>query len=79
MALKIGHRYTVGEQPCQNLVRGEGSHPGVSNVHQCPKCWGNRTWCTNCYTDHHDNGWETCKPNAYECAEELQPPKGTVI
>jgi hypothetical protein len=79
MNLKLGHRYETGSQPCQNLVRGEGSYPGVLNVHQCPKCWGNRTWCTSCYTDHHDNGWETCKPNAYECAEELQPPKGTVL
>lgn len=74
-----GHRYTVGSQPCQNLKRGEGSFPGVANVHQCPKCWGNRTWCETCHTDHHDNGWETCEPGAYEDADDLRPPMADVL
>lgn len=74
-----GHRYTVGSQPCQNLKRGEGSFPGVANVHQCPKCWGNRTWCENCCRDHHDAGWETCKPNAYEDADDLRSPVADVL
>ena len=79
MTLKIGNRYTVGEQPCQHLERGEGCLPGVSNVHQCPICWGLRTFCTNCCTDHHDNGWETCTPEAYKDAEEDAPPRGEVL
>jgi hypothetical protein len=77
--LKIGNRYTIGKQPCQALKRGEGSFPGVSNVHQCPICLGNRTWCETCYSDHHDNGWETCKPNAYECVEEDEPPRAETL
>jgi hypothetical protein len=75
---RIGHRYTVGSQPCQNLKRGEG-FMGMDNVHQCPVCWGNRTWCETCSVDHHDNGWETCKPGAYECAEEDRPPTAEVL
>lgn len=63
--MRAMHRYTVGIQPCQHIKRGEGCMPGVSNVHQCPKCEGNRTWCDACYSDHHDGGWETCKPGAY--------------
>jgi hypothetical protein len=82
--LTLGHRYTIGKQPCQNLKRGDADiaalGPGNGcNVHQCPKCWGRRTWCTNCNTDHHDNGWETCTPNAYEHAEEEQPLRGETI
>ena len=76
--LAIGHRYTVGDQPCQNLKRGEG-YMGTANVHQCPKCFGNRTFCENCLTDHHDNGWKTCRPRAYECAEEDQPTQGETL
>jgi hypothetical protein len=34
-------------------------------LHQCPICDGNRAWCDACHTDHHDGGWETCKPGAY--------------
>lgn len=61
----MASRYEIGKQPCQNLKRGEGSLPGVNNEHQCPICWGIRTWCDNCYCDHHEGGWETCKPEAY--------------
>lgn len=79
MTLKMGNRYTVGSQPCQHLKRGEGSFPGVPNVHQCPTCWGNRTWCENCCRDHHDNGWDTCTPEAYKDAEEDRPPFAEVL
>lgn len=73
--MKPGHRYTVGEQPCQDLLRGDADIPALGdgnrrNVHQCPICEGNRTWCDNCHTDHHDGGWETCKPGAYAEAPE---------
>lgn len=71
---KPQHRYTAGDQPCRNLCRGDADvmalGPGNGmNVHQCPKCEGNRTWCDNCHTDHHDGGWETCKPGAYAYME----------
>ena len=35
-------------------------------LHQCPTCSGNRAWCDHCNTDHHDGGWEACKPGAFE-------------
>jgi hypothetical protein len=54
-------KYTVGQQPCQNLRRKPGSAQGVVNVHWCPVCDGDRTFCENCNADHHANGWETCK------------------
>ena len=65
-----GSRYTIGRQPCQNLLRGDADIAALGegnrrNVHQCPVCYGNRTWCDNCHADHHDGGWETCKPGAY--------------
>jgi len=73
--VKPQHRYTIGKQPCQNLLRGDADIAALGegnrrNVHQCPVCEGNRTWCENCHTDHHDGGWETCKPGAY--AEPLE-------
>jgi len=62
--------YEIGKQPCADLLRGDADiaamGPGNrSNVHQCPICWGRRTWCENCKMDHHEHGWETCKPEAY--------------
>lgn len=68
--MKPQHRYTIGKQPCQSLLRGDADIAALGegnrcNVHQCPVCEGNRTWCETCYTDHHDGGWETCKPGAY--------------
>lgn len=68
--MKPLHRYSIGEQPCHNLLRGDADIAALGegnrrNVHQCPVCEGNRTWCETCHTDHHDGGWETCKPGAY--------------
>lgn len=70
MGTKPQHHYTDGRQPCQSLLRGDADIMALgagnrSNVHQCPVCEGNRTWCENCHTDHHDGGWDTCKPGAY--------------
>jgi hypothetical protein len=64
--------FTVGEQPCQNLLRGDSDalEPGNRmNAHQCPKCEGVRVWCDNCNRDHHQGGWETCKPGAYAATQ----------
>jgi hypothetical protein len=75
--MKPGHRYTVGRQPCQDLRRGDADVAALGmgngmNVHQCPVCWGHRTWCENCHTDHHDGGWETCTHEAYAETDEDQ-------
>lgn len=48
-------------QPCDSFtvfdtsVLGHGPQP-----HQCPICSGWRYFCGNCYTDHHDGGWNSC-------------------
>ncbi len=64
------NEYTVGEQPCQDYRPSEADSDelcgtGIANVHQCPICWGRRSFCDNCHRDHHEQGWETCKPEAY--------------
>jgi len=74
-AQKPRERFTIGEQPCQSFLRGDADIAALGpgnrmNLHQCPKCWGNRAWCENCSTDHHDGGWETCKPSAYDYRED---------
>lgn len=58
-------RFSIGQQPCGNLLRADSSAPALGsgnrrNVHECPLCGGERTFCENCYFDHHANGWETC-------------------
>jgi len=72
---KPRERFTVGEQPCRKFLRGDADIAALGignrqNLHQCPKCCGNRAWCDNCHADHHDGGWETCKPGAYDYVEE---------
>lgn len=67
-------RFTVGKQPCQAFLRGDADIAALGegnrrNLHQCPKCSGNRAWCDACNTDHHDGGWETCKRGAYDPIE----------
>lgn len=59
-----------GQQPCNNYTAGEDD-VSVLNAgpipHQCPNCFdGLRYFCTNCTRDHHENGWETCKPSTTE-------------
>lgn len=60
-------RYLVsfkkGKQPC-NDFKGQiehHEHGSWENRHQCYKCGGIVSFCENCYKDHHDNGYETCK------------------
>ena len=72
---KPQERFTLGRQPCNNFRRGDADIAALGpgnrrNLHQCPKCWGNRAWCDNCLSDHHDGGWETCKPGAYDCSDD---------
>ena len=81
---QIGHRYTIGQQPCLQFLRGDADVAALGegnrrNLHQCPVCEGNRAWCDHCHRDHHDGGWETCKPGAYADAEPVQAPRGKTI
>ena len=55
--------YQEGRQPCTTLQREQEG--GRDNIHQCPRCLGRRTFCLTCARDHHEHGWDTCKPNAY--------------
>ena len=52
--------YAVGRQPCDQLRRGEGSMPGVDNIHSCHRCDKTVSFCDNCHRDHHEDGYETC-------------------
>ncbi len=60
--------YEIGQQPCHILKRqmDGNEHGGWQNVHQCPICWGRRSFCQTCNRDHHEGGWETCTPEAYK-------------
>lgn len=67
--------YEVGDQPCKKFdpqeADIEAAHgTGLPNVHQCPICWGRRSFCSTCYRDHHEHGWETCKPEAYRKSDD---------
>ncbi len=56
--------FTIGKQPCndfkQQIECNEYAEWG--NIHECYKCGGKVSLCENCYYDHHENGYETCKP-----------------
>lgn len=56
--------YEIGKQPCANFSpQFERSASAMwENVHECPKCGGNRSFCTTCGMDHHMFGWERCQP-----------------
>ncbi len=56
-------------QPCQNFT-DDVCIQGLPNVHECfapfddsgdPRCGGIVRFCTNCNSDHHDGGYQTCK------------------
>lgn len=84
MAQKPKERFTVGRQPCQSFLRGDADVMALGdgnrlNLHQCPRCCGNRAWCDNCNSDHHDGGWETCKPGAYDYDEDDASGPGDAI
>lgn len=54
-----------GNQPCFDF--NSGKH-GLSNMpesgwqHQCPKCGKGLSFCINCMSDHHEDGWDKCQP-----------------
>lgn len=58
--------YEKGEQPCSNLKRkfDGNSYATWENVHECYRCLGKVSFCENCAKDHHEDGYETCTPEA---------------
>ena len=50
--------YELGRQPCDKFDPQDGSMPGVTNEHECPNCLFTRSFCLNCYSDHHYKGWD---------------------
>ena len=64
-------KYIVGRQPCTEFeAQREGNgFAEWDNVHECfgpfcdserPRCGGTVSFCTNCYSDHHSDGWDAC-------------------
>lgn len=52
------------EQPCGAFRIGEEDayRPGNPMPHVCPACGLLRYFCANCARDHHQYGWNACKP-----------------
>ena len=57
----VDAHFAKGGQPCPAFCRGDDD----PHDHYCPTCDGLRAFCANCHSDHHEAGWETCKPGAY--------------
>ena len=61
--MKFGN-YRIGRQPCQGFKakREANAYAEWNNVHECFLGDGNCTvsFCENCHSDHHSNGYETC-------------------
>lgn len=50
-------------QPCQEYKPKQDYHDELYNCHQCIACLtGTVRFCSNCYYDHHTNGYESCIP-----------------
>jgi hypothetical protein len=60
-ATAIDAHFAEGDQPCQAFCRGDDN----PHDYYCPICDGLRAFCANCHRDHHEAGWDTCKPGAY--------------
>jgi hypothetical protein len=58
-------KYEIGQQPCSDLTRQweANVHGQWLNVHECYRCEKTVTYCENCRRDHHEDGYETCKPS----------------
>lgn len=57
--------FTKGQQPCQDFKGKEGYY-GIA-VHECycgldvgKNCTKTVSFCLNCSTDHHEDGYESC-------------------
>lgn len=61
--------FDKGKQPCEDFnPKKDDWH--MTNIHECygplkdgkmqKNCQWTVSFCQNCYTDHHENGYETC-------------------
>ena len=63
------NKYTVGRQPCDNYkAQKDGNAYNIwDNVHECFIGDGcTVSFCENCYSDHHSNGYESCHRKSVE-------------
>jgi len=50
-------------QPCNEYKPKPDYYDELYNVHQCIVCLkGTVKFCTNCFYDHHNEGYESCVP-----------------
>jgi hypothetical protein len=55
-------------QPCENFNPGKDYYEQLYNYHQCVRCGeGVVRFCHNCYTDHHEGGYNNCKSSFIGC------------
>jgi len=53
-------QFKIGEQPCGHFEPLHKYTGTGENFDTCPDCDGSLSFCTNCMTDHHSRGLETC-------------------
>ena len=61
--------FNEGKQPCKSFTPQEEGHFGGAQIHTCygfsvhdkRTCYSAVSFCKNCFTDHHMDGYETCK------------------
>ena len=60
--------FTTGCQPCNHFTPRESDSHGFTQRHECyspdasgsATCEGVVAFCSNCSTDHHSGGYQTC-------------------
>jgi len=80
------NKFSVGRQPCQNFKaqRESNGYGSWNNVHECYGPWGDEraheercsgtvSFCDNCKSDHHSDGYDTCpQPRNHDSYGELR-------
>ena len=56
--MSVKQDFMEGRQPCDNFNPKDGVMPSQMNLHECPNCLFTRSFCNNCYSDHHYKGWD---------------------
>lgn len=67
-----GGSFSIGEQPCDNFKGAQdGNAHGIwENRHQCMTCEvGTVSFCENCSSDHHIDGWDSCSKGIKDSCE----------
>ena len=52
------NKYKIGDQPCDSFKPNDNE--GLFFEHECIGCTTVAT-CENCFLDHHEEGFQTCK------------------